>query len=175
MRLRVPLQAAAWPLHLIAAHTKFPNCSATRRTPACLGGGRTLTAAHLEGPCSLCAPCASPAHTVADRLHDLPHCGPRTILGLCSPRAGLTADRQCRTPACQAHQQVSQRSAPLQVACLRKRWQSSDSGPLAPKDLAKAVLLGRPPSRQDLSGFNAGRQQHAWGSTPKPLTACVLI
>lgn len=43
------------------------------------------------------------------------------------------------------------------VGCLRRRWEGSDSGPLAPKDLAKAVLMGRPPSRQELSASHAGQ------------------
>ena len=81
--------------------------------------------------------------------------------------AGSATDGPCRTPACQAHQQVPKRSAPLQVGCLRRRWQGSDSGPLAPKDLAKAVLMGRPPSRQELSASHAGRQQLAWGAGPE--------
>lgn len=172
-------------------------CSTTCSTPACSCGGGTLAAAHHGGPCRVCSLCAPPAHTVLTSRMTSHTVGPVGLFAYAATDpeeqhvaaelrgtpsdvhawlpacatwphiAGSATDGPCRTPACQAHQQVPKRSAPLQVGCLRRRWEGSDSGPLAPKDLAKAVLMGRPPSRQELSASHAGRQQLAWGAGPE--------
>ena len=60
-----PLQAAACPLCLKLLTERFHLQSDLQdvRLPS---DGSTLTAAHFDGPCSLCAPCALSAHTGAD-------------------------------------------------------------------------------------------------------------